>query len=85
MQFSTVAYGILSMSKSLIFLCFVDFPVRQVLWDDGLSVLINSRLKIGVTDIRPYDFVIADSDGVVIVPKELAYEVLIEAEAFMEK
>lgn len=38
-------------------------------------------IQIGSTKINPGDFVIGDIDGVIIVPKEIAYEVLLEAEA----
>lgn len=42
-------------------------------------------IQIGDTTIRPGDFVFGDIDGVVIVPKELAYDVLLEAEHFKER
>ncbi len=37
--------------------------------------MINVPLKIAETDINPGDWVIADADGVVVVPKEKAVEV----------
>lgn len=37
-------------------------------------------IKIGITTICPGDFVIGDIDGVVIVPSEIVYDVLLEAE-----
>ena len=39
-------------------------------------------ITIGDVEIRPGDFVIADIDGVVVVPKEIAFELLKEVEAF---
>ncbi|MGC9313529.1 MAG: RraA family protein, partial [Sediminispirochaetaceae bacterium] len=42
-------------------------------------------IKIGDTDINPGDFIIADIDGVVVVPKQIAREVLAEAEATVSK
>lgn len=42
-------------------------------------------IKIGETTINPGDFVFGDVDGVVIVPKELTVEVLLEAEQFAER
>jgi regulator of RNase E activity RraA len=38
-------------------------------------------ITIGRTTINPGDFIIGDIDGVVVVPQDLAYEVLIEAES----
>lgn len=40
----------------------------------------NVPLRIGKTYIRPGDVVFGDIDGVVIVPRELAYQVLLRAE-----
>jgi regulator of RNase E activity RraA len=37
-------------------------------------------VKIGGVAVRPGDFVVGDADGVVIVPAELAVEVLLESE-----
>lgn len=37
-------------------------------------------IKIGDTDIRPGDVVLGDIDGVLVVPRGLAYEVLLRAE-----
>lgn len=42
-------------------------------------------IKIGDTGINPGDFIIADIDGVVVVPKEIAWDVLLEAEATVRK
>jgi len=37
-------------------------------------------IKIGETDIRPGDVVLGDIDGVLVVPRAIAYEVLLRAE-----
>lgn len=37
-------------------------------------------IKIGDTDIRPGDVVLGDIDGVLVVPRAIAYEVLLRAE-----
>ena len=42
-------------------------------------------IRIGVTVINPEDFVIGDEDGVVIVPMGVVREVLVEAEARVQK
>jgi len=42
-------------------------------------------IRIGHTDIVPGDFIIADIDGVVVVPKEIAWDILVEAEATVSK
>jgi len=42
-------------------------------------------IKIGDTDINPGDFIIADIDGVVVVPKQIAWDILTEAEATVSK
>lgn len=42
-------------------------------------------IKIGEVNINPGDFVFGDVDGVVIIPKEIAYDILIEAESFKER
>ena len=42
-------------------------------------------IKIGNTVIHPSDFVFGDTDGVVIVPKELIMEVLVAAEDVFER
>lgn len=41
-------------------------------------------IMIGTTHINPGDMVIGDIDGCIIVPKEIAYEVLIQAEQILE-
>jgi regulator of RNase E activity RraA len=41
-------------------------------------------IRIGRTIIRPGDLVFADIDGVVIVPRDIAYEVLLRAEKVMK-
>jgi 4-hydroxy-4-methyl-2-oxoglutarate aldolase len=43
-------------------------------------VEIGVPIRIGQVDIRPGDWAIGDANGVVIVPKDLAVEVLLEAE-----
>ena len=47
-------------------------------------VEINEDIRIGETIIHPGDWAIADSNGVVIVPKDLAAEVLILAEKVID-
>ncbi|MCF7933732.1 MAG: RraA family protein [Spirochaetia bacterium] len=42
-------------------------------------------IVIGNTNIFPYDVIIADIDGVVVVPQDIAYEVLQEAERVCSK
>jgi regulator of RNase E activity RraA len=47
-------------------------------------VEINLQIRIGETIINPGDWVIGDENGVVVVPKELTVQVLLEAEKVME-
>lgn len=47
--------------------------------------MIGVTLKIGETTVRPGDFVIADDDGVVVVPRERAVEVANRAMAVVER
>ncbi len=42
-------------------------------------------ITIGNTTIYPRDFLMGDSDGVVVIPKDIAFEVLEEAEQFKKK
>lgn len=42
-------------------------------------------IKIGVTIIHPGDFVFGDTDGVVIVPKEITMDVLVAAEEVFKR
>ncbi len=42
-------------------------------------------VKIGATVINPGDFVFGDTDGVVIVPKDLTLDVLVAAEDIFER
>ena len=41
-------------------------------------------IKIGAVTIRPGDVVLGDIDGVLIVPRDIAYDVLIRAEEIRE-
>jgi 4-hydroxy-4-methyl-2-oxoglutarate aldolase len=42
-------------------------------------------IKIGNTVVRPGDFVFGDTDGVVIIPKEVTMDVLVAAEGVFER
>lgn len=42
-------------------------------------------IKIGNTVVRPGDFVFGDTDGVVVVPKDLTFDVLVAAEQMFER
>ncbi|WP_298652762.1 RraA family protein [uncultured Proteiniphilum sp.] len=41
-------------------------------------------IKIGDVDIKPGDVIIGDIDGVVVVPRDIAYDILIRAEQFLK-
>ena len=41
-------------------------------------------IKIGNVFIRPGDVVVGDIDGVVVIPRTIAYDVLLRAEAILE-
>lgn len=47
-------------------------------------VEINIPIRIGDVQIHPGDWVIGDTNGAVVVPQDLAVEVLLEAEEVME-
>lgn len=73
-------------AKDTGFVSMVDFPIfcRFTSPVDGFY---RSRLRdwnipiwIDRTLVRPYDFVVADSDGVLIIPQDVAEKVLLEAE-----
>jgi 4-hydroxy-4-methyl-2-oxoglutarate aldolase len=68
----------------------IGFPV----WSAGVSVqgtikavpgLVNSPIVAGGVAVRPGDYVLADDDGVVVVPVERVDEVLDAAEARHDK
>lgn len=44
----------------------------------------QTTLKIGEVTIKPGDVILGDIDGVLIVPREIAYEVLVRAEEIIE-
>lgn len=44
----------------------------------------QTTLKIGDVTIKPGDVILGDIDGVLVVPREVAYQVLIRAEEIME-
>lgn len=56
----------------------VDSPPRWEILDWNVSTIIDG------VEIHPGDIVVADIDGVVIVPQDIAHEVLLEAEAVVE-
>ncbi len=45
---------------------------------------VNEAIRIGETAIQPGDWAVADSNGVVVVPKELVFEVLVLSEKIVE-
>ena len=47
--------------------------------------MIGVPLKIGETAIRPGDWIVADDDGVVVVPHERAVEIANRAMAVVER
>lgn len=47
-------------------------------------VEINIPIRIGDVTIHPGNWVIGDANGVVVVPQDIAVEVLLEAEKVME-
>lgn len=43
----------------------------------------QTPIKIGDVDIKPGDVIVGDIDGVVVVPRGIAYDILIRAEEFL--
>jgi 4-hydroxy-4-methyl-2-oxoglutarate aldolase len=67
-----------------------DFPVfyryRSPNGSLGRCLITHYQIpiKIGSVFIRPGDVVVGDIDGVVVIPRAIAYEVLLRAEAILE-
>ncbi|MDQ2079413.1 RraA family protein [Xanthobacteraceae bacterium Astr-EGSB] len=67
-----------------------DFPVfyryRSPNGSLGRCLITHYQIpiKIGNVFIRPGDVVVGDIDGVVVIPRAIAYEVLLRAEAILE-
>ena len=51
-------------------------------WD---IVDFQSSIKIGNTVVHPGDFVFGDTDGVVVIPKDMTMDVLVAAESIFER
>jgi len=47
-------------------------------------VEVGGPIRIGEVVVQPGDFVVGDANGVVVVPKELTVEILLETEAVVE-
>lgn len=67
-----------------------DFPVfyryRSPNGSLGRCLITHYQIpiKIGNVFIRPGDVVVGDIDGVVVIPRDIAYDVLLRAEAILE-
>lgn len=54
-------------------------------WNDFMCPIAMSGTTTSQVRVNPYDWVVADWDAVIIVPQEIAYEVLLKAEEMEEQ
>lgn len=57
---------------------------RETYTDVNVPIFMQGSLSIYV-EVHPGDWIFGDSDGVVVVPKDMALEVLVEAEKIVER
>lgn len=78
-------------SRDSRFILDMDFPVfcryrnpvealgRAVVKDAMVDIIMRGALSASVV-VRPWDYIFADMDGVVVIPREIVKEVLVESE-----
>ena len=73
------------------FILKMNFPVFTKFYRPASSISrwelkeYQVAIRVGETGIQPEDFVLGDMDGVVVIPKELTEEVLLDAEKAVSK
>jgi 4-hydroxy-4-methyl-2-oxoglutarate aldolase len=55
------------------------------LWGNGAATAFEHPITIGDVTIHSGDYVLADRDGIVIIPQALVEEVTVEAEEVLRK
>ena len=56
---------------------------QHIIWGVSPHIFIThyqTPVKIGKVTVRPGDIIMGDIDGVICIPREIAYEVLLRAE-----
>ena len=66
------------------FLYFMSTGYQMAVWGRCLITHYQIPVKIGDVTIKPGDVVLGDIDGVLVVPRDIAYDVLIRAEKIKE-
>lgn len=62
----------------------IELAARQRILEINQPIFMSGSLTT-VVPVRPYDFVFGDLDGVIVIPREIAVEVLHEAEDIVKR
>jgi regulator of RNase E activity RraA len=62
----------------------IESVTRAIIVDVQCPLLMSGSLTEGLL-VRPADFIFGDADGVLVIPREIALEVLVKAEEVAEK
>ncbi len=62
----------------------IELAARQQILEINQPIFMSGSLTTVVL-VRPYDFIFGDLDGVIVIPREMAVEVLLEAEDIAQR
>ncbi len=62
----------------------IELAARQRILEINQPIFMSGSLTT-VVPVRPYDFIFGDLDGVIVIPREMAVEVLLEAEDIVQR
>lgn len=62
----------------------IELAARQRILEINQPIFMSGSLTT-VVEVRPYDFIFGDLDGVIVIPREIAVEVLQEAEDIVRR
>ncbi|MFA0757948.1 MAG: hypothetical protein KEFWMYNX_001653 [Candidatus Fervidibacter sp.] len=62
----------------------IELAARQRILEINKPIFMSGSLT-SVVEVRPYDFIFGDLDGVIVIPREIAAEVLQEAEDIVRR
>src|ERR1051325_9288780 len=79
------AAGIPPSSRNWAFRYSAPTTRRWTLWGSGPQLLSQHPIRIGDVTIHSGDYVLADRDGIVIIPQALVEAVTVEAEEVLRK